>query len=160
MVAGPIMVLESTESAIRMRIRSLVEKRKQIGAEGIPWPHDAPAIHNNIQQIENELDNLRGILARVQPISPPKHPIEAGIGCRVKVKIEGNGGNTVVFAIVSSFDVGYGEKITGATLLSDESLVGMALSRKGKDEKVKVPSIDGRETIYQILEVMPLYEEK
>jgi len=152
-----VLISELTKKILEEKLKELREKRRKIGEEGIPWPHEGPGVHMVLQQVEGEISRIEGILNNCAVYSFPQNPEKVELGAGIKLVISSDGqSEEMKIGMVSSVDVSYLPPLSGLTFISPESPLGRKLIEKKAGDRFSYKDPEGKTWEVVINEVFSL----
>ena len=148
-----------TRRILEEKLKELREKRRKIGEEGIPWPHEGPGVHVVLQQTEAEISRIEEILSGCVVYNFPQNPekIELGSGATLTM-IGGDLKEKMKLGMVSPIDVSYLPPYHELVWVSPESPLGKALVDKMEGEEFTYKNPEGTLWKVTIEEIFSLSE--
>ena len=152
-----ILVSEFTKEILEEKLKELREKRRKIGEEGIPWPHEGPGVHVILQQTEAEISRIEGILNNCAAYSFPQNPEKVELGVGIKLVISSDSQlEEMKIGMVSSVDVSYLPPLSDLIFISPESPFGKELIKRKPGDKFSFKNPEGEIWEVVIKEVFSL----
>ena len=154
-----VLISELTKKILEEKLKELREKRRKIGEEGIPWPHEGPGVHIVLQQVEGEISRIEGILNNCAVYYFPQNPEKAELGAGIELVIFSDGHpEKMKIGMVSSVDVSYLPPLPGLTFISPESPLGRKLIEKKTGDRFSYKDPEGKTWEVVINEVFSLLD--
>jgi len=125
-------------------LEELRKRRRKIGEEGVPWPHEWPGVYAVLQQTEAGISMLERILGCCVVYDFPQNPGKIELGSGTTLTMVGESEETIKLGMVSPVDVSYLPHNPRLVLVSPESPLGKALMDKMKGEMFPYKDPEGR----------------